>query len=121
MEIRIEERVSAWSDMYVYLPSEVSAKGQSGTGLTDRKGRLVGILSGNYTIGSKQVAVAVLAKRHLELLHQPAAVESFEPGDAAVLVEVAGAPSSSGLGKRGWGQQQEGDEHVAPSKDQKRS
>ena len=122
MEIRIEDRVSAWSDMYVYLPSIMSAKGQSGTGLTDKKGRLVGIVSGNYTIGSKQVAVAVLARRHLQLLHQPAGVESFEPGDAAVLVEVAVAgASSSGSGKRGWGQQQEGDDHVVPSKDQKRS
>ena len=103
MEIRIEERVSAWSDMYVYLPSEVSAKGQSGTGLTDKKGRLVSVISGNYEIGTKRIAVAVLAKRHVQLLllHQQSESETFERASDASLSDVTGAVSSSGASKRG--------------------
>lgn len=70
LQVRVETRVSQWSDKYVYLPSEVSADGQSGTGLTDKKERLVSIISGNYHLGNKKVSVAVLAKQHLALINQ---------------------------------------------------
>ena len=79
IEIRIEERVSAWAGAHVYLPSEVSAEGQSGTGLTDKKNRLVSVVSGNYEIGKKKCAVAVLVKQHLQLLEQGSQAESFVP------------------------------------------
>ena len=45
----------------------MAAEGQSGTGLTDKKKRLVSVISGNYVIGSKKMTVAVLPKKHLEL------------------------------------------------------
>ena len=90
-EVRIEVRYSAWSGEYVYLPSEVAAKGMSGTGLTDKKRRLVSVISGNYVIGGKKMTVAVLAKKHLELLGRV----------GADFFENSGVASGGGvLGKR---------------------
>jgi hypothetical protein len=95
MEIRIEERVSGWADAYVYLPSEVAAEGQSGTGLTDKKNRLVSVVSGNYEIGTKRCAVAVLVKQHLQLLNQQSRADSFVPATKALRTVLASAPIST--------------------------
>ena len=94
-ELRIEERLSGWATSYVYLPSEISAKGQSGTGLTDKKKRLVSIVSGNYEIGKKRCAVAILVKQHIQLLHQQSRAGSFVPAATELRTPVTLASSST--------------------------
>ena len=99
IEVRTEERMSGWANGYVYLPSEVSAQGQSGTGLTDKKNRLVSVVSGNYTIGTKKCAVAVLVEQHVQLfrlLEQGARAESFVPAAQELWTQLTSASSETG-------------------------
>ena len=91
--------------------SEVSAQGQSGTGLTDKKNRLVSVVSGIYTIGTKECAVAVLVKQHVQLfrlLEQGARAESFVPAAQELRTNLTGA--SSGTEKRGRPEEGDGEE-----------
>ena len=93
--LRIEERLSGWATSYDYLPSEIPAKGQSGTGFTDKKKRLVSIVLGNYEIGNKRCAVAILVKQHLQLLDQQSRAGSFVPAATQLSTPVTLASSST--------------------------
>jgi hypothetical protein len=79
-EVRWEERLSSWASGpdpgYVMLPRAISVDGESGTGITDKKQRLVGVISGNITVSGREMAGATLVTRFVALLRTPS-VESF--------------------------------------------
>jgi hypothetical protein len=79
-QTRVEDRFSAWGTHkpYVSMSSLKSREGQSGTGLTDKKQRLVAILTGNARgKDGREFGVAVLAKSYLPLLENTA-IASFK-------------------------------------------
>jgi hypothetical protein len=77
-EVRLEERLSIWAagpyPGYVMIPRAISV-GESGTGITDKKQRLIGVISGNINLQGRDMIGATLAPRFLALLRAP--VETF--------------------------------------------
>lgn len=87
----IQARLEMWCRAYGFvLPEAISLGGQIGTGLTDKKRRLVSVISGNYWcyVYGREVAMATLVTRHLEMMEMPEADQTHFAPDQRMETET---------------------------------